>query len=159
MTMITLADLVEKNRGAIENGSLLAKARQDGAISYTGCVYRYDKATKKGLPISCAIGALLDEKTIAAVKSKNFNYGTNLDTLARSEVISFNNDATRAIARKTQQLHDTWAAGQAFYCVTASSEVLDARLRSWLGQRQGKIVTEAVYQEWLTMVESVHLAA
>lgn len=161
MQLITLADIVDGNKDALANGSLLAKfKRAHSEYEGSGCIYSAGAKTKGGADVACAIGAILDAKTLQTVLDKGWNKNTTVLDLERKAVISFNNEVTKQVANLTQKLHDAWATGIKFETYSSSPcHVLDARLQSLISSQKHCTVTEEKYIEWLDLIKEVYLSA
>lgn len=99
--LITIADIVRENRRALADGSLFATQRT--VPDATACAYDEDG-------LRCAIGVILTDTTLGAVKAKHLNKRSAVGRLRAARLVTFPDDGTYEIAHTTQRLHDAWAA-------------------------------------------------
>lgn len=104
MRMITTKELIEANRKALADGTLIAKNMADGGkcafIDGDPCIYRY--AGK----FVCAIGAVLNDDEIADIVEHGYNEDHNVLDLVSVGVVQFE-DIGFALALQCE--HDNWA--------------------------------------------------
>ena len=103
MRIITNKELIEANRKALADGTLIAQALANGADvpidTDNPCVYRAGN-------YGCGIGVALTEDELDVVHHDGMNSGTGVDMLVACGYVGFE---CEGFARALQSYHDNWA--------------------------------------------------
>ncbi|SRR6266481_5007973 len=130
MQTLTIKDLVEGNRKALDEGYLAALYKDYFKENFKKeditCLYRYNKGetfSKKILPklkgktIKCGIGVCLTDKTINYIR-KMTDLSIPIEYLQSYGIIIMSYLATRLVAKLLQLCHDSWLENRSLlgYC-------------------------------------------